>query len=74
MHLDPCPDGRDATSGIDRRAYVPPRGQSGGLACGVDAAHLHRHRGDTRQAQNQHHDQRGDRQCRLDGAGTRTAG
>ena len=73
-HLDPRPVGRDAASGLDRRAFVTAGSQPGGLAGGVDAAHLHRHRGDTGQAQHQHHDQRGDAQCRLDGARTGTAG
>ena len=73
VHLDPRRRWRDAASGVDRRAFVTARGQSGGLAGGVDTANLHRHRGDTGQAQHQHHDQRGDRQCRLDGARTGTA-
>ena len=72
-HLDSRPNGRDAASGVNSQAFVAARSQSGGLAGGIDTAHLHRHRGDTGQAQHQHHDQRGDRQCRLDGARTRTA-
>jgi hypothetical protein len=31
---------------------------------------LHRHRGDTGQAQYEHRDQRDDAECRFDGAGT----
>ena len=68
MHLNPRPNGRDAARGVDRRTFVAARSQSGRLAGGVDTAHLHRHRGDTGQAQHQHHDQRRDAQCRLDGA------
>ena len=67
-HLDQRTAGRDAAGGVDGRPVVTARGQSSGLAGGVDTAHLHRHRGDTRQAQHQHHDQRGDAQRRLDGA------
>jgi hypothetical protein len=73
-YLNPRPDGRDAASGVDRRAFVAARRQPGGLAGGVDTAHLHRDRGDPGQAQHQHHDQRGDRQRRLDGARAGTAG
>jgi hypothetical protein len=68
MHLNQRPTGRDAAGGGDRRSFVTARRQPRGLASGVDTAHLHRHRGDTGQAQHQHRDQRGDRQCRLNGA------
>jgi hypothetical protein len=74
MNLNPRTDGRDAASGVDCRALVAARSKAGGLAGGIDTAHLHRHRGDPGQAQHQHHDQRGDRQCRLDGARAGTAG
>lgn len=73
-HLNPRPDGRDATRGVDRRALVAARRQAGGLAGGVDTANLHRHRGDPGQAEHQHHDERGDRQRRLDGARAGTGG
>jgi hypothetical protein len=73
LYLDTRRGWRDAASGIDGRALVSARGQPGGLTGGVDTANLHRHRGDTGQAQHQHHDQRGDRQRRLDGARTGTA-
>jgi hypothetical protein len=71
-HPDQRATGRDATGGLDGRPVVTARGEPRGLAGGVDAAHLHRHRGDTRQAQHQHDDQRRDAQCRLDGARTGT--
>jgi hypothetical protein len=74
MHPNPRPAGRDAASRVDRRALVASRRQAGGLAGGVDTAHLHGHRGDPGQAQHQHHDQRGDRQRRLDRARAGTAG
>jgi hypothetical protein len=74
VHLDPRPTGCNAASGVDRRAVVTAGSQPGGLAGGVDAAHLHRHRGDTGQAKHQHHDQRGDRQCRFNGARAGTTG
>jgi hypothetical protein len=70
VHLDQRSTGRDAARGIDRRPFVTSGSQSGGLAGRIDTAHLHRHRGDAGQAEHQHHDQRGDRQCRLNGAGT----
>jgi hypothetical protein len=73
-YLDPGAAGCNAASGFDRRAVVTAGGQSGGLAGGIDTAHLHRHRGDARQAQHQHHDQRGDRQCRFDSARAGTPG
>jgi hypothetical protein len=68
MHLNPRPDGRDAARGVERRTFVAAGSQPGRLTRGVDTTHLHRHRGDTGQAQHQHHDQRGDRQCRFNGA------
>ena len=44
-----APRGRDARDAASTRgAFVAAGGQSGGLAGGVDTAHLHRHRGDTR--------------------------
>jgi hypothetical protein len=67
-HLDTRPHGRDAARGVERRTFVAAGSQPGRLARGVDTTHLHRHRGDTGQAQHQHHDQRGDRQCRFNGA------
>ncbi len=63
---------RKTTGHLDRHTFVPAGGQSSGLTGGVDATHLHRHRGDTRQAQHQHHHQAGDRKGRLNGAGTGT--
>jgi hypothetical protein len=72
-HADDRTAGRDAAGSLERRPFVTARGQSSGLAGGIDTAHLHRHRGDTRQAQHQHHDQRRDAQCRLDGARAGTA-
>jgi hypothetical protein len=74
LHLDPRRSGRDAASSVNRRAFVTARSQSSRLAGRVDTANLHRHRGDTGQAQHQHHNQRGDAQCRFDGARTGTAG
>jgi hypothetical protein len=68
----PRPARGDATRNIDRRVLVTPRGQSSGLAGGVDATHLHRHRGDARQAQHQYHHQAGDREGCLNGAATGT--
>ena len=73
-HVHACPGGCDAVSGDDRGALVAAGGQPGGLPGGIDAAHLHRHRADTGEAQHQHDDQRGDAQCGLDGAGARTSG
>ena len=74
VHLNPRPSRCNAASGVDRRAVVTASRQPGGLAGGIDATHLHRHRGDTRQAKHQHHNQRGDRQCRLNGARAGTPG
>jgi hypothetical protein len=48
------------------RTVVTPCRKPGGLTCGVDAPHLHRHRGEARHAEDEHDDQRGDRECRLD--------
>lgn len=73
-HLNQGPTGRNAPSRVDRRAVVTASGQAGGLAGRVDAAHLHRHRGDTGQAQDQHHHQGGDGQRRLNRARPGTAG
>lgn len=55
--------------GGDGRALIAARDQPGRLAGGVDAADLHRHRGDTGQAQHEHRDQRDDAECRFDSAG-----
>lgn len=74
VHLDQRASGRDAARGIHRRPLVTAGSQAGRLARGIDAAHLHRHRGDTGQTQHQHRDQRGDPKCRLNGARTDTAG
>lgn len=71
-HLHLRSAGSDAPSGIDRRPIVTAGGQAGGLAGRIDAAHLHRHRGNTRQAQHEYHHQCGDRQRRLNGARTGT--
>lgn len=65
---------REPTSGGRGGAFVAAGRQPGGLAGGVDATNLHRHRGDTGHAQHQHHNQGGDAQCRLDRAGTGTSG
>ena len=68
VHLDQRASGRDPARGIDRRPFVTAGSEAGGLARGVDAAHLHRQRGDTGKTEHQHHDQRGDPQGRLNGA------
>jgi hypothetical protein len=73
-HLDPRGRRCDPASGNDRRAVVTARRQSSGLTRGIDTAHLHRYCSKTRQAQHQHHDQRCDRQCRLNGARAGTPG
>ncbi len=70
VHLDQRASGRDLARGIHRRAFVTAGSQAGRLARRIDATHLHRQRGDTGQTQHQHHDQRGDPQCRLNGART----
>jgi hypothetical protein len=70
MNLDQRSGGRDPARGIHRRAFVTAGSQAGRLACRVDAAHLHRDRGDTGQTEHQHHDQRGDAQRRFNGART----
>lgn len=63
---------RKTTSHLDRRTFVTARSQSSGFAGRVHATHLHRHRGDTRQAQHQHHHQGGDRKGCLNSAATGT--
>jgi hypothetical protein len=73
-HLNPRTGGRDAARGINRGTFVAARRQPGRLAGGVDTSHLHRQRGDTGQAEHQHHHQRRDRQCRLNGARAGTTG
>jgi hypothetical protein len=67
-HLHLGATGRDTAGGGDRRALITTCGQPGGLAGGVNAADLHRHRCDTGQAQHQHRDQRDDAKRRLNGA------
>lgn len=69
LHTDQRAVGSDPTGGLDGHPVVAACGEPCGLASGIDAAHLHRHRGDTRQAQHEHDDQRRDAQRRLDGAG-----
>ena len=59
---------RHGAGGGLRRTGVAARGQSRDLAGRIDATHLHRHRGDTGQAQHDHHHQCRDRQSGLDGA------
>jgi hypothetical protein len=70
VHLDQRPSGRDPARSVLRRTLVTAGSQPGRLAGRVDAAHLHRNRSDTGQAQHQHHDQRGDPQRRFNGART----
>lgn len=41
-------------------------GDAGGLACGVDASHLHRHCGEPRHAHDEHDNQCSDRECGFD--------
>lgn len=74
VHLDPGAAGRNAACGVDRRAVVATGGQPCDLPGGVDAAHLRLHGRDTGQAQHQHDNQCGDRQCRFNGARTGTPG
>ena len=59
---------RHCAGGGLRRTGVAARGQARGLAGRIDATHLHRHRGDTGQAQHDHHHQCRDRQRGLDRA------
>lgn len=68
--VDPRTGGREPEGGGHRGALVAAGRQPGSFAGGVDTAHLHRYRGDPGQAEHQHHDERGDAQGRLDGAGT----
>jgi len=70
VHLDQRSGGRDPARSILRRPFVTAGGQPGCLAGRVDAAQLHRNRGDTGQTQHQHHDQRRDPQRRFNGART----
>ena len=73
VQLYPRPVWREATRGVDRRAFVTARGQPGGLTGGIHTTDLHRHCRDTGQAQHQHHDQHGDAQRRFHGARAGTA-
>lgn len=74
VQVDPGAGGSEPDRGGHRGAFVAAGGQPGGLAGGVDAAHLHRDSADTGQAQHQHDDERGDAQRRLNGARAGTAG
>jgi hypothetical protein len=65
-HLDRCATGGDSPGSGDGRALVTARGQPGSLASGVDAADLHRDRGDAGEAQHQDRNEARDAQRRLD--------
>jgi hypothetical protein len=56
----------DSPSGGDGRALVTAGGQPGSFAGSVDAADLHRDRGQAGEAQHQDRDEGRDAQCRLD--------
>jgi hypothetical protein len=66
LHLRPTR--RDAPGHVDCRPLVTAGGQPGRFAGGIDTAHLHRHRADTGQAQDEHENQSGNPQRRFDGA------
>lgn len=66
LHLRPT--GRDAPGHVDCRALVTAGRQPGCFAGGIHTAHLHRHRADTGQAQDQHGNQSRNPQRRFDGA------
>jgi hypothetical protein len=47
------------------RTVITTCGEPGSFAGGIDATHLHRHRGEARHAQQENNDQGGDREGRL---------
>jgi hypothetical protein len=55
--------------GLHRGAVVTASHKAGRLPGGIDAPHLHRHRGEAGHAQRQNDRQRGDGECCLDGDG-----
>jgi hypothetical protein len=55
----------NALRGNGGRTVVATRGKAGGFPCGIDATHLHRHRGESRHAQRENDDQGSDREGRL---------
>jgi hypothetical protein len=57
---------RNALSGNGGRAVVTTRGKASRLTRSIDAAHLHRHRGEPRYAQDENDDQGSDRKRGLD--------
>jgi len=59
-------DGSDVATGSHSGRVVAARCEAGRLPCGVDTPHLHRHRGETRDAQHQYRHQCGDAEGRLD--------
>jgi hypothetical protein len=65
LHAGACRS--DAPGGGDRGALITPRRQPGGLARSVDAADLHRYRGDPGQTHHENDDQGRDTEGRLDG-------
>ena len=64
----------DSAGGSDRRPFVTTCRQPGRLARGVDAADLHRHRGDAGQTQHENGDQGRDAERRFHGGRTGIAG
>jgi len=73
-HLDPRPTRCDGTSRAGRREVISARGQPRRFTGRIDAAHLHRHRGDAPDAQQQNRYQRGEGQRGLDRAEPAIAG
>ena len=61
---------RDITGGLFSIRPVPTRRQTRRLTRGIDAPHLHRHRGEPSHAQHQDDHQSGDGERRLDRGGT----
>ena len=59
-------DGRDVAARLRSRRIVAARREPGRLPGGIDAPHLHRHRGEPGDAQRQNRHQRGDGEGRLD--------
>lgn len=74
----PDPNGRarwpDPTGRGVRARLITTGRQPGRLTRGIDAAHLHRDRGDSTGTDDQDHHQRGDGQGRLDGGETTVTG
>ena len=74
VNFDVGADRGDRAGRLRCVAVVAARREAGCLPGGIDASHLHRHRGESGDTEHQNDDQRGDGERRLDGGSTAVTG